>query len=80
MYLIIQRIDSIKTPAETLQKTARYLEKWGEGAIIGITGPGALLANPETNILPSVNNAGQMQREYREGGCTCRIIPVEEHF
>lgn len=42
------RTENILTPAEALQKTAQFLEEWGEDSIVGIAGPGDPLANPET--------------------------------
>lgn len=42
------RTDTILTPAEALEKTAQYLDEWGNDAIVGIAGPGDPLANPET--------------------------------
>ncbi len=41
------RTETILTPAEALQKTEHFLDKWGEDAIVGIAGPGDPLANFE---------------------------------
>ena len=42
------RTTRILTPAEALKKAQNFMEQWGQGAIIGIAGPGDPLANPET--------------------------------
>ncbi|UCF34977.1 MAG: substrate-binding domain-containing protein [Phycisphaerales bacterium] len=38
----------ILTPAEALAKTEAFLSQWGDGAVVGIAGPGDPLANEET--------------------------------
>jgi molybdate transport system substrate-binding protein len=38
----------ILSPQEALTTTKKFLEKWGDQAIVGVAGPGEPLANPET--------------------------------
>ena len=38
----------IMTPEQSIEKTGRFLNRWGMSAIVGIAGPGDPLANPET--------------------------------
>jgi nitrogen fixation protein NifB len=42
------RAERLLTPVQALDKARAFREQWGQGAIIGIAGPGDPLANPET--------------------------------
>ncbi len=48
---------------DAVERSARFLEEWGPGAIVGIAGPGDPLANPETiEVLRRIRHAHPQAR------------------
>lgn len=55
------------TPRSALIKTRDFLARWGQGAVVGVAGPGEPLANPET-----IDTLGLIRQEFPDQTlCLC---------